>query len=707
MARRSKEEKLTEAFNLSKTLFDEVQSAMRDERLQCLQDRRFYAVAGAQWEGNLGLQFENKPKMEVNKISTAIARAKSEYRNNRISPNFVPNDGTEDAGLADVLNGLMRSDEQLSTAQEAYDSAFEDAVAGGFGAFRLRAVYEDELNPDEDKQRISIEPVFDADSCVFYDLDAKRMDKADAKHCWVLYSLSYTSFLERFGKDYSAQRPKQKLNVKDANGTERSPVSVNKLVHQQEFDWLTPHVVFIAEYYHVEVSSQTMVTFTGLAGNEEQYDQEDLDEDETIEQRLLSRGYKRTKEEKKKAKKVHKYIMDGQGFLADEGFIAGDCIPIIPVYGQRTFIENVERCYGFVRTTKDLQRILNMQYSRLVEIASISTIEKPIFTAEQIVGHEERWEEDNVVNRPFLTINSLRNAQGDPVMTGPQSYTHAPAIPQALNEILQLAGSDIQDLLGRPFAAEELVSNVSGKAVEAVHNKKTMDIYIYLSNMAKALRRGGEVYLSMAKDLYTQKDRKMRTLNQQGQSDIVKLNTGGVVDGRVQLKNNIEKASFDVTVDVGPTSTTQKQAIVREMTGLLQYVQDPETAKIITMFTFMNMDGEGIDDLRAWARAGLVQAGAAKPTPEEAKNLGLKQQQPDPNDLILQATVQVETAKAKLIQAQTLKELAAVKQSDAKAMLLTTETAQLLQLIEGMDNADRDAIVASIKQMKQMQIGKQ
>ena len=31
--------------------FDKIQSAMRDERLQCLQDRRFYSVAGAQWEG--------------------------------------------------------------------------------------------------------------------------------------------------------------------------------------------------------------------------------------------------------------------------------------------------------------------------------------------------------------------------------------------------------------------------------------------------------------------------------------------------------------------------------------------------------------------------------------------------------------------------------------------------------------------------------
>lgn len=702
MPRKSKEDRLKETFALAHKLFDEVHSAMRDERLLCLQDRRFYAISGAQWEGNIGLQFENKPKMEVNKISTAIARGMSEYRNNRISPTFVPNDGTDDAGLSDILNGLLRSDEQFSCAQEALDNAEEDAMSGGFGAFRLRAVYEDELNPDPDKQRIAIEPIFDADSSVFFDLDAKRMDKADATHCWVLYSMSYTAFKEKYNKDMSEHRPKKVFSDDNAEVT-----TISKLVHQYEFDWLTHNVVYIAEYYCVEVVNENSITFTGLAGNEEVYSEEDLAEDETLEQILTSRGFKRTKEERKKVRRVHKYLMDGDQFLEDQGYIAGDCIPIIPVYGKRTFIENVERCWGFVRTTKDLQRILNMQYSRLVEIASISTIEKPIFTAEQIVGHEERWEDDNIVNRPYLTINSIRNSQGDPVLTGAQTYTKAPSIPPALNEILQLAGSDIQDLLGRPFAAEELVSNVSGKAVEAIHNKKTMDVFLYLSNMAVAVRREGEVYASMAKALYNQPGRKMRILDAQGKSSFVQLNKTGLVDGHTQLVNNLKDASFDVTVDVGPTSTTQRQAIVREMTGLLQFVQDPETAKIITMFTFMNMEGEGISDIRAWARSALVQAGAAKPTAEEAKNLQLKQQQPDPSDMILQAEVLVQQAKAKLLEAQTVKEEVQAQQIAAKGRLLDVETADLLQTIQGMNNEDRDKIIASIKQMKQMEIGRQ
>ena len=67
MARPSKEQRLAAIHQEALTEFDNIQSALRDERLQCLQDRRFYSIAGAQWEGPLGEQFENKPKMEVNK----------------------------------------------------------------------------------------------------------------------------------------------------------------------------------------------------------------------------------------------------------------------------------------------------------------------------------------------------------------------------------------------------------------------------------------------------------------------------------------------------------------------------------------------------------------------------------------------------------------------------------------------------------------
>jgi hypothetical protein len=103
-----------------------------------LQDRRFYSLAGSQWEGPLWDQYENKPKFEVNKIMLAVIRIVNEYRNNRITVDYVSKDGVENDKLAEVCDGLYRADEQASVADEAYDNAFEEAVGGGIGAWRLR-----------------------------------------------------------------------------------------------------------------------------------------------------------------------------------------------------------------------------------------------------------------------------------------------------------------------------------------------------------------------------------------------------------------------------------------------------------------------------------------------------------------------------------------------------------------------------------------
>jgi len=118
----TKAEKLANIHETALREFDRVQTSLRDERLQCLQDRRFYSVAGAQWEGPLGIQFENKPRIEVNKVHLAVIRIFNEYRNNRIGVTFTSKDGAENDELADSATALFRADEQDSNAEEAYDN---------------------------------------------------------------------------------------------------------------------------------------------------------------------------------------------------------------------------------------------------------------------------------------------------------------------------------------------------------------------------------------------------------------------------------------------------------------------------------------------------------------------------------------------------------------------------------------------------------
>jgi hypothetical protein len=248
MARPSNEQRMDDVHQEALAEFDKIQSALRDERLQCLQDRRFYSITGAQWEGPLGKQFQNKPRIEVNKIALAVQRIFSEYRNNRITVDFVSKDGAGNKTLADICDKLFRADEQDSCAEEAYDNAFEEGVGGGFGAWRLRTEYEDEEDPDNEYQRIRVEPIFDADSSVYFDLNAKRQDKSDAKHCFVVTSMTRSSYKREWNDD---------------------PATWSKIVHQYEFDWQTPDVVFVVEFYRIEDVKDTLRIFQVIDGTEE------------------------------------------------------------------------------------------------------------------------------------------------------------------------------------------------------------------------------------------------------------------------------------------------------------------------------------------------------------------------------------------------------------------------------------------------------
>ena len=679
MARMTKAERLASVHEDALLEFDRIQSAMRDERLQCLEDRRFYSIAGAQWEGNLAEQFNNKPRFEVNKIHLAVMRIINEYRNNRITVDFVSKEGNEYDRLADACDDLFRADEQDSCADEAYDNAFEEAVGGGFGAFRLRAVYEDEYDDENDHQRIRIEPIYDADTSVFYDLNAKRQDKSDARLCFVLTAMTRESYIDEWGDD---------------------PASWPKEIHQWEFDWATPDMIYVAEVYRVEEATELVRVFETIDGEEERYSERDFEADENLERMLEATGAIEIRQKRVKRRKVRKYIMSGNSVLEDSGYIAGTCIPIVPVYGKRWFIDNIERCMGHVRMAKDAQRLKNMQLSKLGEISALSTVEKPLFTPEQVAGFEMMWAEDNLRNYPYLLLNTITGSDGSEQAAGPIGYTKPPQIPPALAGLLQVTEADMNDLLGNQQAGEEIVPNISGKAVELIQNRLDMQAFIYMSNMAKAVKRCGEIWLSMAGDVMVEPGRKMKGVGEQEELRSIELGRPILTEtGEVEYENDLSKAKFDVAVDVGPTSSSKRAATVRALTGMLQIAPDPETQQVLAAMAMMNMEGEGIGDVRDFFRKKLLRMGVIKPNEQEQQELAAElqqlQAQPDPQAMYLQAAAA--EAQAKAVKAQADTEYTAARTEETRAK--TVET------LAGIERGERDSVLKTARGLQEVIAG--
>lgn len=666
------------------TEFDRIQMALRDERKQCLNDRRFYSIAGAQWEGPLNDQFENKPKFEVNKVHLAVIRIINEYRNNRITVDFVSKDGVDDDTLADTCDGLYRADEEDSGAEEAYDNAFEEAVGGGFGAWRLRTKYEDPLDPENEQQRIVFEPIYDADSSVYFDLDAKKQDKSDAKKGFVITSVSRAGYEEEYDDD---------------------PTSWPKTVYGREFDWATPDVVYICEYYEVEEKREDVHIWKLMDGTEERFTDDELEaphralddgEDEegvmTRAEELIKLGAKKVRTKKIMRRRVHKYLLSGGKILEDQGLIAGTCIPVIPVYGKRWFVDNIERCMGHVRLAKDAQRLKNMQLSKLGEVSALSSVSKPILTPEQIAGHQTMWSEDNIKNYPYLLINPVTDKDGNEVVA-PMSYTKSPEIPQALAALLQLTEEDMEQLLGNQQASEEIKGNVSTETAHLVQNRVDMQTFIYLSNMAKAVKRCGEIWLSMAKDIFVEEGRVMKARGMSGELSRVQLLKPMVDEktGAIMHTNDMAKARFDVAVDVGPSSSTKRAATVRSLVTMAGMTDDPETKQVLGAMAMMNMEGEGVGDVRRYFRKKLIGMGVVKPNEQEMIELKQEQEnaQPSAQDKYLEAAAGAEQARGAKAQADTIK-----SQADADK-----SRAETLQILAELDNETARIAIAAIEKL--------
>jgi hypothetical protein len=551
---------------------------------------------------------------------------------------------------------------------------FEEAVGGGFGAWCLTTQYEDEEDPDNDRQRIKIEPIYDADTSVFFDLQAKRQDKADATHAFVLYSMTRDAYQAEYNDD---------------------PTTWPKEVYETFFDWDTPDVVYLAKYFCVEMASEKQMVYQALDGSEEKYLESDFENDETLADTLDAIGSVMVRERTIKRKRVRRYLMSGGKILRDDGYIAGKCIPIVPTYGKRWFIDNVERCMGIVRLAKDAQRLKNMQLSKLGEISALSSVEKPIMTPEQVAGHQVMWAKDNLENYPYLLVNPVTGPDGSQQISGPVAYTKSPAVPPAMAALLQLTEQDMDDILGNQREGDKIVSNISGDAVEMVQQRLAMQAFLYMSNYAKSVQRCGEIWLSMARDVYVEPKRKMKGIDEQGQASSIELLKPALGEsGEMVHENDLTAAMLDVVANVGPSFATQRAATRRTLVGMMQFAQDPQTQKMLLAVLMQQLDGDGVRDVAEYMRRELVMSGVMKPTQEEAEMMAQAQQnqKPDPNTLYVEAASEKERALAQKAQADTVNAMADAQLKRAKAQ----------EALAKMSLEDRRLVLDTLTQMNSM-----
>lgn len=673
--------------------FDRAYSPQQDVREKCIEATRFARVPGGQWEGataagtKLDDQFEKYPKFEINKVATELNRIIAEYRNNRITVKFRPGDREASEELANKLNGLFRADYEETDGGEACDNAFDDAATGGFGCFRLTSMLVNEYDPMDERQRIAIEPVYDPSRSVWFDPDAKKYDKSDALWAFCMYSLSPEKYESEYGKT-----PPASLDV--------------TTMTSWEYDWFAPEVVYIAKYYEVRKESVDVISYQQpLTGEIATYDSDQIAD---IEDELAIAGFVEVARRSVKRRRVYVSVVDGDNFLEKPRRIPGEHIPLIPVYGKRWFIDDIERVEGHIAKAMDPQRLYNLQVSMLADTASQDAGAIPIVDMDQIRGLEKHWENRDRKRPSFLPLRSVKNRAGE-IVSGatPAGYTQPAVLNQALAALLQQTSADIQEVTGGSQAMQQMPSNIAQDTVNNLMNRADMASFIYLDNMAKSLKRAGEVWLSMAREVYGS-DREVRVVNQDGTDDIALMNAQ-IVDrqtGNVVALNDLSTGRYDVTVDVGPSYTARRDATVAVLTNVLNAMlpQDP-MRPVIQGIILDNMDGEGLDEFKEFNRKQLLASGAVKPrNKEEAQMVEQAQQaqQQQPNPEVIAAQGQLLAGQAEMQKA--INEQAAIQ---VKAFQAQTDAqvaaANVVKILASADSQQKEDIREALKLLGQFQ----
>jgi hypothetical protein len=636
--------------------FDSVALPQTEMRQQSLEARRFVTIPGAMWEGSWGEQFENSPRPEVDKITKALEKIETDFRENRLTVDYVPGKGS-DSDTAETLDGMHRADSYNFKAQQARDNAFQEGIRGGFGAYRLTTDYADPYDREDDSQRVNPGlTIVDADQSVYFDGGSILYDGSDAQWAFVVTAEPRDEFIERWGEDKVSEFPVKNWSYR--------------------WDWYVPDVVRKAEYYEVEMTSDKLLIFTQTqSGEERRFFKSEIEDDEI--ENLKAQGWKST-DRSIKRKRVRKWVMNGTCILRDCGYIAGDCIPIVPFYFRRDWVENMPRWRGYVGKMMDRQRIYNTRIGKLVETDSLAPREIPIFASGQMPPNlAAQWAQQNIDRHPYALVEPLLDPlTGGIAALGPIGKVEPPQVPQVTAALLQIAGNDLTE---NDDNADQVKANVSAEAMDMAAARIDAKSGIPLDNMRQTVAREGEIYLSMAREIYYEPGRKVETLTKDGKDGDATLSEPVLgADGVYKIRNDLTAGKFKVIASVTESTATARGKTVRQALAAAQVaVQagDTELAQAYILTAAMNTEGEGMTSMQAFARNKAIGIGLEKPTPEEQQQIAQAQQSqgqqgPDPASQALMAQASKDGSIVELNKAKSLEILATAHLKNAQAQVL-------------------------------------
>ena len=591
----------------------------------------------SQWNQWLEQYTSLEYKGQFDVIRGEIRRLMAEMLSNPIQVRFRPmENSTEDD--AELLEGMYRTDMRDNRSMNALKIAMRNQLEGGFGAWRLVTEYEDD-GLGGNTQVINRHAIHDTASCCLWDSNARTMDKSDAKHCTIITGYSHAAY-EELAKE----------NDWDASIASLSPKSNLWIFH-----WVNQDKIYVGEHYALEERADKVFYFEGPNGEVETHYKSDM---KKVIDDLDARDFIKVSEKKVTRTDVNKYIVSGTTILEGPIRVAGKHIPVVPVYGEWSIIEAKEVYEGVVRLAKDGQRLRNAILSYNTDIMLRSPRKKPFFFQEQIQGYEHMYEGEN--DYPYYLVNRV-NMNGEDLPAGAMSYLENPEISQQSAFLLDQATASVKEVTTDGVSAEgAMASRMAEGSIQALNKRTDLETFIFQDNFATAMRRDGEIYMSMRAEIFdTEREVVITGVDNKETKKVINQQQINFQAGQVETVNRTD-GKFEVWTDVGPAYQTQKEQNRDQLLQLMQTMNpqlDPEGYKIAQLSYYTMLEGPGYDLLRDYANKQLLIMGLREPEDEQEMMMlqqiqqqqAMQSQQPSPDMLAAQSMmVEAKNKEAKL-----------------------------------------------------------
>lgn len=595
-----------------KKMFDRAFLCGQDTREKAANDMVFYYLT--QWDDALLNDSTLGYKGEFNILKKAGREILSDLGENPIQIDFSPKGNTSDE-TADLIDGMYRTEDSLNSSLMAYEIAENEAVVCGCGAWEIDTEYED-ISGINKNQIIKRRLILEANNRVFWDPDAKMIDKSDANWVFKLDSVTPDGY---------------KALVNDLTGEdidEIKPSSFSMPEESYSFPWVEGNEkIYIGTCYKREKVKEKLLMMSDPFG-----DTQILKESSLIEvmDEMIDLGFAIEDEKTVEVWQVKKYIMSGKEILSEE-VIPGEHLRIIPFYGEYAYINGEPHWEGITRLAKDPSRLRNFAMSYLGDILSRSPRPKPIFFQEQISGYEYMFELSGADNNYPYLLQNRTGQDGQDLPIGPVGMMPDQPVPQSLATVLGETRTAVADVANSGMVEDVTDVDLSGRAVNALNARIDKQSFVYQIHKKHAKRRDSVVFLSIAKEIYDVPRAVIVTApdgtrkEAQIMQSVMDKETGDIV-----VLNDLASAEFEVFSTIGTSYSSQKEQVREQLLALYQTMDrtDP-MRKAVELELITMMEGSAFKSLKEYARKQLVLMEIKEPeTPEEEKMLAAAKQQP-------------------------------------------------------------------------------